>query len=186
MTNPVDQIFKRMTGLQGTKDAPDYSVKDHILYLDNIPVRQRPSPNHSGHISPTLIVIHYTGDNSLQGALSWLCSRESGVSSHLVIAKDGTVYQLIPFNQGAWHAGVSEYDGRKYVNSFSVGIENQGMGDVWPDAQVEANRAVIEALGKAYPIDDIVGHSDVAMPPGRKSDPGPNYPWDKVSTVKEA
>jgi N-acetylmuramoyl-L-alanine amidase len=163
----------------------DYSVIDHILYLDGIPVRQRPSPNHGGHMNPTLVVIHYTGDNSRDGALEWLCTRKSGVSAHLVIAKDGAVYQLIPFNETAWHAGVSEYDGRRSVNSFSIGIENVGIGDNWPEEQIESIRGVITALGKVYQIEDIVGHEDVALPPGRKVDPGPNFPWDKVVDRQE-
>lgn len=155
-----------------------YEVIDHLLYKDGVQVEYRESPNHSGVIEPRLIVIHYTGDNSLEGALSWLCAGQSGVSAHLVIAKDGTAYQLLPFNANAWHAGRSSYNGERYVNSFSVGIENVGIGDFWPDEQVEANRGIVAALYAAYPIVDTVGHEDVA--PGRKTDPGPNYPWDRV------
>lgn len=157
-----------------------YTIKDHFLYLNDQKIEYRPSPNHGGTIKPRIIVIHYTGDNSLQGALSWLCARQAKVSAHLVIAKGGMVYQLVPFNLSAWHAGVSSYNGQSGVNSFSIGIENVGIGDNWPDAQIETNRAVIEALFAAYNLEDTVGHEDVA--PRRKTDPGPNYPWDKVTT----
>jgi N-acetylmuramoyl-L-alanine amidase len=159
-----------------------YSVKDHFLCLDGQRVEYRQSPNHGRIITPRLIVIHYTGDNSLQGALSWLCAPSAQVSAHLVVGKDGKVYQLVPFNVAAWHAGVSSYNGQPGVNGFSIGIENVGIGDFWPDAQVEANRAIIAALSEAYAIEDIVGHCDVA--PGRKADPGPNYPWDKICDLK--
>ena len=155
-----------------------YEIRNHFLFKDGVQVEYRPSPNRGGEIVPTLIVIHYTGDNSLEGALSWLCAPQSKVSAHVVISKDGTIYQLLPFNIKGWHAGVSSYEGRSGVNSFSVGIENQGIGDEWPEAQVNANRGLISALYAAYPIEDVVGHEDVA--PGRKVDPGPNYPWDKV------
>ncbi len=157
----------------------DCEIKDHLLYVDGRQVEYRKSPNHGGELNPTLLVIHYTGSNSCEGAVSWLCAPQSGVSAHLVVDKDGTIYQLLPFNVKGWHAGVSSYDGRSGVNSFSVGVENVGIGDEWPSAQVEANRAVIAALFDAYPIQDVVGHCDVA--PGRKVDPGPNYPWDKVT-----
>lgn len=157
-----------------------FSVHNHRLLLDGIPVEFRPSPNHGRVIEPRLIVIHYTGDNSLEGALSWLCTRQSNVSAHLVIAKNGTVFQLVPFNVAAWHAGKSSHNGESGCNNFSIGIENVGIGDDWPSAQVEANRAVIAALFEAYPIEDVVGHSDVA--PGRKVDPGPNYPWEAVTS----
>ena len=156
-----------------------FKVINHVLYYgDGVKAAQRPSPNHGGSISPRLIIIHFTGDDNLEGALSWLRSPESGVSAHLVIAKDGEVYQLVPFNLRAWHAGASSYDGEEGVNAFSIGIENVGNGKSWPEAQVEANRAVVEALFAAYPIEDVVGHEDVA--PGRKHDPGPNYPWSEV------
>lgn len=154
-------------------------VLDNFLLIEGVQVEFRESPNHGGALTPTLIVIHYTGDNSVEGAVSWLCSAQSGVSAHLVIGKDGTIYQLVPFNVKAWHAGKSDYNGRPNVNGFSIGIENVGLGDDWPDAQVEANRAVIAALFAAFPIENVVGHQDVA--PGRKADPGPNYPWDRVA-----
>ena len=155
-------------------------VIDHLLYADGSPVAQNPSPNTGRQITPTIIVIHYTGDDSMEGAVSWLCARQSGVSAHLVIGKDGSIVQLVPFNVTAWHAGRSDYNGRANVNAFSVEIECVGIGDYWPDEQVEAVRAVIEALFLAYPIEDVVGHQDVA--PNRKSDPGPRFPWDKVTT----
>jgi N-acetylmuramoyl-L-alanine amidase len=155
-------------------------VKDDFLYADGALVEQRQTPNHGSQIIPRIIVIHYTGDNNAEGGLSWLCSSKSGVSAHLVIDKDGTIYQILPFNIQAWHAGKSSYNGRSNVNGFSIGIENVGIGDEWPDAQIEANRAVVAALYTAYPITDTVGHEDVS--PGRKTDPGPNFPWDKVAT----
>ena len=143
-------------------------------------VNWKASPNYRGTIRPQLIVIHYTGTNSLQSALSWLCNKSSGVSAHLVIAKTGQIWQLVPFNMRAWHAGKSEYDGRADVNSFSIGIENVGLGDEWPEAQIQANIDVIKALCEAYDIQDIVGHDEVAVPPGRKVDPGPLYPWKRI------
>lgn len=158
-----------------------FTVKDHLLYRDGVKVKQIPSPNHSGRIVPQIIVIHYTGDNSFMGAVSWLCNPSAKVSAHLVIAKDGLVYQLLPFNVCGWHAGRSEYNGEPNVNGFSVGIENVGTGDSWPDEQVETIRAVCVALSERYEIEDIVGHEDVAIPEGRKSDPGVNFPWEKVT-----
>jgi len=155
-----------------------YEIIDHFLYIDGQQVEYRKSPNSGGEIEPILIVVHYTGDNSLGGALSWLCSTRSSVSAHVVIAKDGTIYQLLPFNIKAWHAGSSSYNDRPNVNSFSVGIENVGFGDEWPEEQIEANRALIVALFDTYPIVDVVGHEDVA--PGRKEDPGPNFPWHDI------
>jgi N-acetylmuramoyl-L-alanine amidase len=154
-----------------------YTVKNHRLYKDDVSVSMKMAPNRGGEITPEVLVIHYTGDNGL-GGLQWLTSRESKVSAHLWIAKTGVIWQLLPFNIKAWHAGVSSYDGRPNVNNFSIGIENQGKGDDWPEAQIQANIGVIKALYAAYDIQDAVGHEDVA--PGRKVDPGPLYPWNRI------
>lgn len=163
-------------------DDAKYEVKNNRLYKDGLPVSYKESPNHGGVIEPTLIVIHFTGDNGT-GGLQWLTQKGSNVSAHLWIAKTGVIWQLLPFNVRAWHAGVSFWDGESDVNSFSIGIENQGLGDEWPEAQVQANIDLIIALHRAYPITATVGHEDVA--PGRKVDPGPKYPWERVITELE-
>ena len=162
-----------------TSGGNPYYVKNHLLYKEGKQVNWQTSPNISNSlIKPELIVIHYTGDNSLQGALSWLCAPEAKVSAHLVIAKTGVVWQLVPFNLRAWHAGQSSWNGRGDCNSWSIGIENVGLGDEWPEAQIEANKLIVAALVAHYGITEVVGHSDIA--PGRKVDPGPRYPWHKV------
>ncbi len=130
-------------------------------------------------MTPELVVIHYTGDNGT-GGLQWLCDPTSQVSAHLWISKSGVVWQLAPFNAKCWHAGQSEWDGRPNCNSFSVGIELQGTGDNFPEAQIEALVGVLVALHQSYPIQGIAGHDEVALPEGRKPDPGPHFPWDRV------
>ncbi len=157
-----------------------YEINNHLLFCRGQRVSSKLSPNRGSVIKPELVVIHYTGSNSLQGALSWLCNPAAKVSAHLVIAKTGQVWQLVPFNRAAWHAGRSEYEGRSGVNSFSIGIENVGLGDEWPEAQIQANIDVINAICGAYDIVDIVGHDEVAVPAGRKVDPGPKYPWERI------
>jgi AmpD protein len=104
------------------------------------------------------------------------------VSAHLLIDRDGSVTQYVPFQQRAWHAGVSEYRGRAACNDFSIGIELEGADDVpYAPGQYAALAAVIHALLAAYPNldrDRIVGHSDVA--PGRKTDPGLSFDWARL------
>jgi len=141
----------------------------------------KPSPNYRGTIIPTLVVIHYTGDNSLQGALGWLTQPGSGVSAHLLIGRKGELYQLVRFNRRAWHAGVSSYNGTSDCNSFSIGIECVGTGKTWPKEQMNRLYDCLDAIMRTYQIEDIVGHDDVARPPGRKSDPGPNFPWGELN-----
>ncbi|MBL4870267.1 MAG: N-acetylmuramoyl-L-alanine amidase [Robiginitomaculum sp.] len=81
------------------------------------------SPNKSGRITPKVIVLHYTASFDAGSAINTLCNPSSRASAHVVIDKDGETTQLVPFNFKAWHAGPSEYEGLKGINSHSIGIE---------------------------------------------------------------
>jgi AmpD protein len=104
------------------------------------------------------------------------------VSSHVLIARDGSLTQYVPFNLRAWHAGASSWCGRKDCNDFSIGIELEGTDDEpYDDRQYPMLAALIASLQQAYPAlasGAIAGHSDIA--PGRKSDPGPAFDWRRL------
>ncbi len=106
------------------------------------------------------------------------------VSSHLFIRRDGSVIQYVPFHQRAWHAGVSNYQGREKCNDFSIGIELEGVDDSpYEDVQYDQLKKVLSAIRKVYQISekDIAGHCDIA--PGRKTDPGKAFDWSRVESV---
>jgi AmpD protein len=104
------------------------------------------------------------------------------VSAHLLVRRDGQVVQFVSFNDRAWHAGKSSWQGREACNDYSVGIECEGTDDVpYEAAQYARLRDLLPMLMATYPSitpDRIVGHSDVA--PGRKTDPGPSFDWPRV------
>lgn len=101
------------------------------------------------------------------------------VSSHVLIRRDGQVIQYVPFNQRAWHAGKSSFNGRENCNDFSIGIELEGADDIpYTTSQYQQLAALTRTLMQHYPNitrDGIVGHSDIA--PGRKTDPGVAFDW---------
>ena len=101
------------------------------------------------------------------------------VSAHLLIRRDGSIRQYVPFNRRAWHAGVSRYQGRERCNDFSIGIELEGaVALAYTETQYRQLANVVKILLATYPMlssQRIVGHSDVA--PGRKTDPGPLFDW---------
>ena len=107
------------------------------------------------------------------------------VSSHVLVRRDGTITQYVPFHQRAWHAGESCFDNRSRCNDFSIGIELEGSDDVpYTGAQYAALAELVQALIRAYPalgLERIVGHSDIA--PGRKTDPGPAFDWVHFRTL---
>lgn len=104
------------------------------------------------------------------------------VSSHLLIDRQGQVTQFVNFDDRAWHAGMSEYQGREQCNDFSIGIELEGTDEEpFTDLQYDALISCCEALIATYPklsAQRICGHSDIA--PGRKTDPGPAFDWPRL------
>jgi len=146
-------------------------------------IEYKESPNQSLRKGPKIdmIVIHATGDDSFDGALSWMLNPKSQVSAHYLVGKDGKVVQLVKESKKAWHAGKSEWKGEPDCNNFSIGIElvNKNDGkDEYPGIQIVTLAGLvanIQSFFKAITDDRIVGHDQIA--PGRKSDPGLNFPW---------
>ncbi|MEQ1661078.1 MAG: 1,6-anhydro-N-acetylmuramyl-L-alanine amidase AmpD [Thiobacillus sp.] len=108
--------------------------------------------------------------------------RDIKVSAHFFIRRDGELIQFVPCSLRAWHAGVSCWDERERCNDFSVGIELEGDDDMpFTDAQYVRLIPLLRQLRQAYPIQAIVGHSDIA--PGRKTDPGPYFDWERLGEL---
>ncbi|MES2819233.1 MAG: N-acetylmuramoyl-L-alanine amidase [Pseudomonadota bacterium] len=145
------------------------------------------SLNHDSRIQ--YVVLHYTSA-SLPRSLALLTRGE--VSSHYLIGESPpTVYRLVDESRRAWHAGDSEWLGRTWLNSSSIGIElvNPGFTDgpngrLWhpyASAQIDALILLLKDIVLRYdiPAEHIVGHSDIA--PLRKLDPGPLFPWQRLA-----
>lgn len=147
-----------------------------------------PSVNHDNRVQ--FVVVHYTSAN-LERSLALLTHGQ--VSSHYLIGDDasGTIYKLVDESRRAWHAGESEWMGRTWLNSSSIGIEivNPGYSDtptgrVWypySEAQVQSLVVLLKDISKRNGIEprNIIGHSDIA--PLRKLDPGPLFPWKRLA-----
>jgi AmpD protein len=104
------------------------------------------------------------------------------VSAHLLIRRSGEILQYVAFDKRAWHAGVSNYQGREKCNDFSIGIELEGTETVpYTDEQYQQLNSVIDVLLETYPKlsrQDVIGHSDIA--PDRKTDPGTSFDWSRI------
>jgi N-acetyl-anhydromuramoyl-L-alanine amidase len=107
------------------------------------------------------------------------------VSSHCLIRRDGEIIQYVSFNKRAWHAGDSNFDGRKDCNNFSIGIELEGTDEIpYTAIQYTVLANLISLLKKAYPRitnNRIVGHSTIA--PHRKTDPGSAFDWNLLAKL---
>lgn len=145
------------------------------------------------------LVIHYTAANFLTSVTTLT---GVSVSAHYLVPdpsdksyisagfKDMRIFNLVDENDRAWHAGVSSWGGRSNLNDTSIGIEtvnlateNKGVFNFpsYNQTQIDAIKELALNIIQRYPDitpENVVGHSDIA--PGRKSDPGPAFPWKEL------
>jgi N-acetyl-anhydromuramoyl-L-alanine amidase len=105
------------------------------------------------------------------------------VSAHFFIDRSGRCIQFVSCRDRAWHAGASAFRGRQRCNDFSIGIELEGSDfEPFTEEQYVSSSALLDALAAAFPLEAVVGHSDIAT--DRKTDPGPFFQWDRLRTSR--
>ena len=147
----------------------------------SLPVVERASPNY-GVRRPNFVVIHHTADDSAEDSLRTLTTPRFEVSSHYLIARDGTIYYLVDELARAWHAGESYWGGTTDLNSVSIGIELDNNGrEPFAGPMIEALLDLLADLKVRYkiPAANFVGHGDII--PGRKTDPSRYFPWKRLA-----
>lgn len=107
----------------------EFTISNHRL----AGVPYVPSPNSGGALRPKFLVIHYTAGGPGFDTAAYFATHAAKASAHLVIRRDGTPIQCVPFNMRAWHAGQSRWtaaDGRSYadLNHHAIGIELENFG----------------------------------------------------------
>lgn len=155
----------------------------------------RPSPNYN-HRPPgavvDCVVLHATESDDTQQDVAWLDRKHGTSSAHVVIDRDGTVYALVAPELRAWHAGVSSFMGREDVNTFSIGVEfanDCDHAEPFTEEQYGVGAQLIAGYMRQFPaitLERITRHSDVALPLGRKSDPGKMFDMAKFLTLVQA
>jgi N-acetylmuramoyl-L-alanine amidase len=127
-------------------------IRDHRLEDERIQYRE--SPNRGGPFAAgclDTIVVHYTAGANAESAIHTLSDPEREVSAHLVVARDGSVVQLVPFDRVAWHAGRSRWGGRESFNQYSIGIEIDNAGQLeYRDGRY------VSWFGREYPESEVV------------------------------
>ena len=136
------------------------------------------------------LILHYT-DEDFEKSLDIL-ARQGRVSSHYLVREDPVeIYRLVDESRLARHAGESYWAGVSRLNASSIGIEivNPGYADTpegrvyapYPQAQIDAVIRLSKEIVARHGIapEYVLGHADIA--PGRKQDPGPQFPWRRLA-----
>lgn len=82
------------------------------------------------------LVMHFTAGATAESSINfWKSPSAKGASAHIVIDRDGTIFQCRPFDRTCGHAGTSEWKDPKSgvtytgLNACSIGIEMANAGD---------------------------------------------------------
>ena len=149
------------------------------------------SPNHEATKIPVeFLVLHYTA-MGIEKTLECFQNPSSKVSSHLVIDREGQLFEVVPCLEGscfkAYHAGHSSFTDEnttwKQLNDYSIGIELVNWnGNFFPytEKQYQALYEILKLLKSLYPAlnqpDRVMGHEHIAGTRG-KIDPGHCFDW---------
>ncbi len=125
-------------------------------------IRQHYDPKATSiDIKPIMIVVHWTGSNSfdgawntfnrelLEGRANIIRAGKLGTSAHYLVARDGRPYQLMPEGLMGRHV--------IGLNRKAIGIENVGSGNL-TNAQLETNALLIADIAKRFKIEFVIGH----------------------------
>lgn len=145
------------------------------------------------HTPIAFVVLHGSGlpeGATAEGEVHYLQRSGVGVSYHYYISKGGLIWQLVPDNYIAWHAGASRWDtdqadtvGAVWSEGFAawsglnccsigVGLESHNAAaEIYPEAQLAAARWLVLGLMRRYsiPAHRILTHRMISAP--RKVDP---------------
>ena len=154
--------------------SPNFNARPEAADISLLVIHNISLP--MGQFGGSQIVDLFQNQLDCDSDASFASLRDVKVSSHFLIRRDGTLLQFVSVLERAWHAGLSQFEGRSGCNDFSIGVELEGTDtSAFASAQYLTLTRLTQVLLAAFPIRHIVGHSDIA--PDRKTDPGPCFDW---------
>lgn len=171
-------------------------------------IKKTPSPNrYNGRNGwkPDMICNHIT-QGRMPGCLSWLRNPASQASANFLIARNGTIYELVDIRDAAWCNGTTPQPNKRYYNGrsllstvrerntnanyYTVSIEHEGMsGEPLTEEQYQSSlwlhKHITIEVKTLYDVDilvdreHIVGHYQIA-PKEKPICPGDAFPWDRL------
>jgi N-acetylmuramoyl-L-alanine amidase len=180
MWNWIKRLFGRKPDAIQAPALPNSVLESTTSFTVELPKtnydeRRMSTPNkQTNRIKPEAIVLHHS-DGSYLGGVEWVANPVSKVSYHVLIARDGRRTVFCNDTDRAWHAGVSSWQGRRDLNSWSLGVSWEGNTYDRPleDAAMGSAIEYIAPRMKKWgiPLNLVVTHQQVS--PNRKTDISP-------------
>lgn len=151
------------------------------LHAANLKVAEVPGWQARGHANMGQVrglIMHHTagakiGNMPSLGIVTHGRPDLAGPLCNLGLGRDGTWYCVAAGL--AYHAGAGNWRGITNGNSGMIGVEceNTGLGEPWPDVQLDSFRHGVAAIFRKLGLsaDMCCGHKEYALPHGRKIDP---------------
>lgn len=133
------------------------------------------SKNRVPILSYEAIIIHYTASSNAISAANYLANPKKNVSAHMVIGRNGSLFQIVPFCFQAWHAGRSHYGELINLNKFSIGIELDNAGRL-----EKKNNQYVSWFGGIYLPENVYIHN-----PGLKETYWHKYTEEQLHALVE-
>lgn len=139
------------------------------------------------------VVIHATAGSSSSGAISVM--KRGKASFHWLVPDEDEaqhehlIWACAPESLAAWHVRNDKshsdvWGGKNKINHWSLGIEvvnSQKNNDDFSDWQIMKTAQIVRYCWAKYPnLLHVVSHAK--LDPGRRSDPGKLFPWDKFKS----
>jgi N-acetyl-anhydromuramyl-L-alanine amidase AmpD len=154
------------------KSAPATKAKSRSGYPEKL--LNTPNVSRGKRIKPQAIVLHHTS-GSYAGSVAWCMNPASRVSYHCIVAKDGRRSTLADPDERTWHAGRSEWRGKRDLNSWAIGAAFEGdsyqrqLGEDEMASMADYLLPIMRQYNLA--LGDVTDHRTVS--PGRKDDLNP-------------
>lgn len=154
------------------------------------------------------IILNYTAGTNVEMSAKYFSDPDTQASTHLLVGRDGEIFQLVHFNIIAWHAGKSSWKNLNGMNRYSIAIEmsNAGLlskkgesyyawsGEMIPKENVFYDSDTdkywekyteIQILSVKKICELLIEKYEIEevlgheeISPGRKQDPGPAWPME--------
>lgn len=114
---------------------------------------------YKGRNKPAAVILHVMAGYA-STARQWASAGHYGASWHFTVARDSSVMQHLDFEDGGYHAGITDVQARQFppvwplwkglgqnVNTYSIGVEHEGFpGSPFTPEQQEASRELLRWL----------------------------------------
>jgi N-acetyl-anhydromuramyl-L-alanine amidase AmpD len=136
-----------------------------------------------------IVVVFHIAEGSLVGCDSWFRNKDSGVSAHYCVGKNGEIHQYVSEGDAAWGNGLVNkptivLPRESNPNLWTISVEHEGFsGELWTKEMYEADAILLLGINRRWGIkidkEHVIGHCEIDSV-NRANCPGSGFEFDKL------